>query len=459
MNKKRQVLLIACLFFVNIIASLPAISSNSELSTKGYDIVIPDDYPTIQEGVDNANAGNAIFVRAGVYKEHTVISKEGILLRGEDKNITIIDAENNEYDAVTITAEGVKVEGFTITNARCRDKLNWDQAGIKIYSSNATIKNNRLVNNRIGVEAYSVAHNLTIVDNEFYDDGILLGNYIDSGVPHFTMWDFLHDIRNNTVMGKPLYYYTHENDFTVPSDAGLLILVNCTNVTIKDLYMSRNDFSIILAYCSHCVLENLTISDTDGEVLLFECENNSLKDNIISNTLKAICLEYNSKNNNISYNDVSRNYVGISLYSSANNNTVYKNDAYSNKEFGMEIVSFCKGTTQRDNTLSENYIYNNRVGLFFVGNSSKNIIERNVIENNKIGFYLEKSSERNTIKDNYITKCLLPAAFIDCEMNYWSHNYWNRGRFLPKSIIGLHTIGKVPVPWVNFDKNPMNRYQ
>lgn len=460
--KKNKICSIAMISLFFMISILPVSSlgtdgnqsQTSDMSISEYDIIIPDNYLTIQEGIDNANAGYKIFVRSGIYEENIVVDKERLTIKGENKNNTFIDARKNTHDAVTITAEGVIFENFTVTNARNEDKLIWDQAGIKIYSSNITIKNNKLIDNRIGVEVYSKAYNLTIIDNEFYDDGILLGNYMNSEGPIITMKDYIHNIENNTVMGKPLYYCTDKNDFTVPSDAGIIILVNCTNVTIRDLEMGRNDFSIILAYCYNCLIENVTISDTDGEVLLFECENNTIRNNTISNTLKAICLEYNSKNNDISYNDVSNNYAGISLFSSARNNTIYKNKAYKNEAFGMEIVSYSENTTQQGNIVSENQFYDNKIGLYLTKNSIENIIKHNSITNNKIGIVLQKSSNYNIIENNHFSRCLLPAVFTDCKENYWNHNYWNRPRLLPKTIKGLRTVGKIPVPWINLDLHP-----
>lgn len=459
MNKKRQVLLITCLFFVNIITSLPTMSSNSEVSTKGYDIIIPDSYSTIQEGIDNANVGYKIFVRSGIYKENILVDKERLIIHGENKYNTVLDGCKTKDDGITVIAENVTIQGFTVTNARFEDITAWDQAGVKIYSSNVIVNNCRFISNRIGIETYTPAYNLTISNNEFIDDGILLGNYFNSKeYPNLTKKDFIHNIFNNTVNGRPMYYYVDQSDFVIPSNAGQITLVNCTNVTIKDLFMSRNDFAIILAYCRNCLIENITVKDTDGEILFTYCENNIIQNSKISNTLKAVCLEVSSSNNIIKNNEFSSNYVGISIFTSSNNNTIYDNIAYNNIFAGIEIVTY-HGGSQRDNIISNNCLFNNKLGILLRGNSIKNIIKNNSIKNNKIGIVLQKSSNYNIIEDNYFFRCPLPAIFTDCTTNYWNHNYWNRPRFLPKAISGLRTVEKIPAPWLNFDKNPMNRYQ
>ena len=302
-----MILLMTPLLLTNITQSAPDTSFISNEPASFFlspNITIPDNYSTIQEGINHANPGDCILVRSGIYRESIELNKEGLLLQGEGKYTTIIDGGKTSEDGVIISSPNVTLQGFTITNARSDDKLIWDQSGIKIYSSNATITDNRFVSNRIGINTYTPTYNLTISENEFIDDGILLANYFNSeeysGV---TEADFLHNITNNTVNGRPLYYYKHMSNFTVPTDAGLVILVNCTNVTIKDLYMSHNDFSIILAYCSNCIVENVTVSDTDGEILFEHSENNTFQNNIISHTLKGICLETESKNNIIRHND------------------------------------------------------------------------------------------------------------------------------------------------------------
>jgi len=455
-----MILLMTPILLTNITQSAPDTSFISNEPASFFlspNITIPDNYSTIQEGINHANPGDCVLVRSGIYRESIELNKEGLLLQGEDKYTTIIDGGKTSEDGVIISAPNVTLQGFTITNARSDDKLIWDQSGIKIYSSNATINDNRFVSNRIGINTYTPAYNLTISDNEFIDDGILLGNYFNSdNSPELTIDDFLHNITNNTVNGRPLYYYTHQNNFTIPTDAGLIILVNCTNTTIRDAYMSLNDFSIILAYCSNCFIENSTILDNEGEFLLFHSDNNTIQNNTVSNTFKGICLEVGSKNNIIRYNDFSYNYVGISVFTYSSDNEIYSNKVHDNEFAGIEVVSYHGGSQQR-NIISKNCVYDNKIGIYLQHNSCNNAIQNNTISKNSIGVFLRGSSNDNTFENNIFYKNRISATFIGCTTNNWDNNYWNRPRILPKFIKGLGTIGKIPIPRMNVDRHPARK--
>lgn len=430
-------------------------NKNSKLSFNvNYNITIPDDYPTIQQGVEKANPGDKILVRAGIYKENIIINKERLLLQGENKYNTIIFGFNTKKDGFLINAKGVTIQGFTITNYKSDEKLFSQQAGIKIFSSNATIKENIIMDNEFGVEVYCQAYNLTIEDNEFIDDGLFLGNYLNSkNYSILTIDDFTHNINNNTVNGRPLYYNINKNDFKVPTEAGQIILANCSNVTISDMFLSRNDFPIILAYCNNCVLENLTITQASGETLLFRCNNNTIQNNRISNIFKGICLEIESSNNIIRYNEFTNNSVGISSFNSANNNSIYQNKVYNNKYYGIEIVSY-HGGKQQDNIIKQNELYNNKFGIVLRGKSINNIIQNNTITKSNIGILLENLSNENIIENNNFISNIIPSVFNGCTKNYYNNNYWNRPRFLPKIIKGLKPFGNLRIPYINLDKHP-----
>jgi len=48
-------------------------------------IIVPDDYPTIQEAINNANDGDTIYVRNETYYENVIVHK-AVSLVGEDRS-------------------------------------------------------------------------------------------------------------------------------------------------------------------------------------------------------------------------------------------------------------------------------------------------------------------------------------------------------------------------------------
>jgi len=59
------------------------------VKTEPTTIIVPDDYPTIQEAINAANLGETIYVRAGIYYEHIVVYKT-VRLIGEHQTIQLL---------------------------------------------------------------------------------------------------------------------------------------------------------------------------------------------------------------------------------------------------------------------------------------------------------------------------------------------------------------------------------
>jgi hypothetical protein len=79
-------------------------------------ITVPDDYSTIQGAIDAANNGDTVFVKSGYYPERLLINKS-ISVIGEDRNRTIIDAQQTYDNVVCITdASHVTFANFTLGN-------------------------------------------------------------------------------------------------------------------------------------------------------------------------------------------------------------------------------------------------------------------------------------------------------------------------------------------------------
>ena len=426
----------------------------------------PGNYTMIQDAIDNASDDDTIFVYEGTYHENIVISKKGLFLKGENKFTTRLDIENSTGDAVFISANDITFEGFTVTNARCKDEYIWNQSGIVISSSNVTIKDNIISNNQWGLVSYVTASNLTICDNMFFYDGFLPGCYIIWSNGYYNCTDniplesVLLNVYNNTVNSKPLYYYKNIHDTIVNPDAGQVILVNCTNITVRDLSLINIDFSVMLYYCSNCTVENSTIKNADGELILFFSENNTIQHNTIVNAFHGVCLDIGSKNNNICYNTIQENLQGISVLTGCTGNSIYQNE-FNKNSYAMEITSYIQNIPSHDNYIYENSFYKNTYGMVisFKFNDPlcytiNNTISNNIFLKNGWGIFI-KRSEGNVVKNNTFKGNILSAYFCSCSQNVWDDNYWGRSRMFPKLIFGYKLLNdKIPIPWINIDKHP-----
>ena len=106
--KKDLTLLLVVIFLTSLVTLQPAL-----VKAQSKTIVVPDDYSTIQAAIDHANAGDTVFVRDGIYNETLVVNKT-ISLVGEDRDLTIIDAQKSHSPAITIQGSNIVVTNFTL---------------------------------------------------------------------------------------------------------------------------------------------------------------------------------------------------------------------------------------------------------------------------------------------------------------------------------------------------------
>ncbi|KAF5437799.1 CASH domain-dontaining protein, partial [Candidatus Methanophagaceae archaeon] len=207
-----------------------------------------------------------------------------VLSSSSDNTISGNDAGNNNEDGIAIIHSSNTISSNSISN---------NKDGISLEaSSNNTISSNTLSNNGDGI-SLTYSSNNDISGNTFTNDGLVV------------LYAYKNDVNDNTVNGKPLVYLEETADKKV-TNAGQVILVNCTNITV----------------------ENLELSNTNVGVELWETEDSLISNNTVINNYFGINIG-NSINNTITGNNVRKNTNGISLESS-NNNQIYFNNFIDN---------------------------------------------------------------------------------------------------------------------------------
>jgi len=187
-------------------------------STPGWGI---DHFDKIQDGIDNANSNDTVFVFNGMYYENVVVNKK-INLIGEDKNGTIIDGSNTGK-VVSITTSNVYIDGFTIRNSGYFSK----DSGIYVGSYDNTISNNIFRDDTEGIYLWDSKFT-TILENTIMD--------CDFGIYLFN--SEYNSINDNVITENRVGIYLEEESFNNDIH-GNIIEYNEDGIWLK-LYCNQN---------------------------------------------------------------------------------------------------------------------------------------------------------------------------------------------------------------------------
>jgi hypothetical protein len=82
----------------------------------GTTIEVPQAAPTIQAAVDRAAPGTLILVAPGIYRESVTVTRPDLVIRGVDRNRSILDGQFRRRDGIDVRADGVALENLTARN-------------------------------------------------------------------------------------------------------------------------------------------------------------------------------------------------------------------------------------------------------------------------------------------------------------------------------------------------------
>lgn len=225
-------------------------------------------FTTIQEGIDEAESGDTLFVYNGTYFENLVIDKS-IILTGENKNNTIIDGRV-AGNAIKINSNNVTIKNFTIMHSG----LIYPNSGINISSNFNLIENNLITDNFYGITLYFALNN-TIRKNTIQNDDHC-GIYISKSKNNSIIGNI---IQNNFYNGVGLYYSSDNNiirgnNLINNGFCGVNIRI-CSNNKVVNNNFSENNMGIYLPNSPNTARNNTFYNnkiDIEQEFLLSEVD-------------------------------------------------------------------------------------------------------------------------------------------------------------------------------------------
>lgn len=414
---------------------------------------IPQDFMTIQEGVDEALEGDTISVSPGTYHENVILYKDCLKLIGEDPSTTIIDGDYFGSRGDTLHVRGanqVEISNFTLRNSQRSPTREPPFSGLMIqYCKHVKVTNLITERNRGGIFLYC-SYNVTLTQND------MRGNDFNFGLDGTEPSHFIHSIDvSNNVEGRPLCYLVNVSNRTVPPTAGCVTLINSTNirlenlelahsyagimcvttskVTISDSAFLSNYIGIYIKHCKSLTVKNANMTLNHRGIVVEYSEDTAIEDNFICgyNAAKEGIKLYYSTRCHVRSNTVQRNGVNLYVHYSSEN-TVTNNEVSSAWYSGISLRN------AYNNILTENMLFRNIENLMGDGfaldieTSSSNSIYHNNFVNNTHDVLSRDSV--NKFDKGY------PRAG-----NYWDDYTWSdsyKGPF--QNETGIDGIGDVP---------------
>ena len=333
-------------------------------------IVVPDDYASVQEAVDNAADGDVVLVKRGTYNGSVAINKR-ISLIGEDKTDTIIQGD------WTLNGTVVLVEHNDIVVEKLSLKAAYDAGphgrGVHLLQAKGCNVSGCNFVSYTGVWLYEAS------------DNTLENNKIDGTKAHMppVVGIKLQNSDGNRIVGNNVIEY----------DYGFGISLESSDMNVLAENQLLNNFNGILVKNSH---------------------NNSITDNTVTVTMSVFLRPTDdvmlgcygirlqgSSSNSITGNTFVDCPKGVRILSSSCYNLVENNAISGSRYVGVEVAE-----DSNHNQITTNNILDNQVGANFA-NSSNNKVHHNAFINNGVMASYHSTNEPNFFDDG-------------TEGNYWS---------------------------------------
>lgn len=331
------------------------LEGNSLSSNKDFAVWVQNNpSPTVKGNTISDNPGGGITV---CYLSSAQVTYNNITR--SDQSISLYDgltsptiSNNNISDGfVGILDIYGGSSGITIKN-----NLIWGMTrGLDVSVKGTTFTTNTIHDCKYGMELY-YPDSVSLTGNKFYNNTYSL--YIYGSNADLNSMSLSTD---NTIDGKPVYLWKSQSGKTVPDDAGMIILVSCSKVTVKDVALAHNGEGVILSSSDDCIVQNISCKSMywDGILILGGSDRTVINDSLFYGSYhRGIELD-TSTYTKIYNNTFIGSGEGVQVNMNANTgNTIY-NNTFSQNGAG---IYFCGGANT-NSTIYNNTFFDNLCGL------------------------------------------------------------------------------------------------
>ena len=359
--------LVLLLVLCSVVVSVPVVTVEAESRT----VVVPDDYGSVQEAVDNAVDGDVVLVKRGTYNGSVAINNR-ITLMGEDKKGTIIQGDwSLNGTVVLVEHDDVVVEKLTL-------KAAYDAGphgrGVHLFQVKGCNVSGCDFVSYTGVWLYGASGNI-VEDNEI--DGTKATMPPVVGIK-------LQYSDDNRIVENNVIEYMYGVGISLESSDGNILAENELLNNYNGIWVKGSN--------NNSVTDNTVTVTTD--VFL------SLADNVMLGCY-GIALQQ-STNNSVADNSFVDCPKGVRILSTSCYNTVENNGISGSRYIGIELTE-----DSNHNQIVSNNLVDNGVGAELV-NSSSNVVHHNGFIDNVVLISSRSEDEPNLFDDG-------------AEGNYWSN--------------------------------------
>jgi nitrous oxidase accessory protein len=291
-------------------------------------IVVPDDYSRVQEAIDAANDGDTIFVKKGIYQEPTLEINKSLSIIGENVYNTTLNLNPPLIEAfilrnwlwipataITINADNVKIQGFTINIPRGDYGF-----GGGLHASGDTIEliGNKIANNGVYLSGISIS----VADNSISGTLEIIGSnqtIANNSIQKFLKIQGSHNkITCNTI--NEIIQLNGSSNLASGNSFFMLEMEDSSSNFIIDNFFECLELEERGQFCSDNIIAKNQITGNGGfnsGIWVGSGSNNTVTANIIRDCDSGLRLTGAVTENSVYLNNFINNSINIQYYGDA----------------------------------------------------------------------------------------------------------------------------------------------